>query len=339
MPTVREKKAWERNHASLVGGLYEAMRAGAAKGQPLVFVNRIGTSGALNVTVVWQAWSDLGHQARSDIIMDAYRRMGAEKIPIALGVTFEEAISSGLLPFSIVPLVRESDPISPDRIRTALLQEGAVETSGGLLLRFADSRQAQEAYRRLVQSAPGPYWSIVHEIKTVTSVAGAMSPPNEELNEELVVKLAEFLFQPPLKGQPFIIRKSIGTTGLQNLIVIWDRWHGVPLQERTEIILAANDTLETTMRANLSLALGRTMDEAISLGYLPFRVEPISRSGSSADRDRILNALREEGAVETGQGLQLRFPTLEQAQDAFIELEQKVSGPYWSIVHKVPCSD
>jgi hypothetical protein len=99
------------------------MRAGAAKGQPLVFVNRIGTSGALNVTVVWQAWSDLGHQARSDIIVDAYRRMGAEKIPIALGVTFEEAISSGLLPFSIVPLVRESDPISPDRIRTALLQD------------------------------------------------------------------------------------------------------------------------------------------------------------------------------------------------------------------------
>ncbi len=336
MPTVREKKAWERNHASLVGGLYEAMRAGAAKGQPLVFVNRIGTSGALNVTVVWQAWSDLGHQARSDIIVDAYRRMGAEKIPIALGVTFEEAISSGLLPFSIVPLVRESDPISPDRIRTALLQEGAVETSGGLLLRFADSRQAQEAYRRLVQSAPGPYWSIVHEIKTVTSVAGAMSPPNEELNEELVVKLAEFLFQPPLKGQPFIIRKSIGTTGLQNLIVIWDRWHGVPLQERTEIILAANDTLETTMRANLSLALGRTMDEAISLGYLPFRVEPISRSGSSADRDRILNALREEGAVETGQGLQLRFPTLEQAKDAFIQLEGKVSGPHWSIIQEVP---
>ncbi len=332
MPTVREKKTWERNHASLVGGLYEAMRAGAAKGQPLVFVNRIGTSGALNVTVVWQAWSDLGHQARSDIIVDAYRRMGAEKIPIALGVTFEEAILSGLLPFSIVPLVRESDPISPDRIRTALLQEGAVETSGGLLLRFADSRQAQEAYRRLVQSAPGPYWSIVHEIKTVTSVAGAMSPPNEEL----VVKLAEFLLQPPLKGQPFIIRKSIGTTGLQNLIVIWDRWHGVPLQERTEIILAANDTLETTMRANLSLALGRTMDEAISLGYLPFRVEPISRSGSSADRDRILNALREEGAVETGQGLQLRFTTLEQAQDAFIQLEGKVSGPLWSIIQEVP---
>jgi hypothetical protein len=138
--------------------------AGASKGQPLVFVNRIGTSGALNVTVVWQAWSDLGHQARSDIIVDAYRRMGVEKIPIALGLTFEEAISSGLLPFSIVPLVRESDPISRDSIRTALLHEGAVETSSGLVLRFADSGQAQEAYRRLIQSVSGPYWSIVHEL-------------------------------------------------------------------------------------------------------------------------------------------------------------------------------
>ena len=165
-----------------------------------------------------------------------------------------------------------------------------------------------------------------------TSNSRAISPPNEEL----VLALAVFLFQPPLKGQPIIIRNSIGTTGLQNLIVIWDRWKGVSLQERTEIILAANDALETTVRVNVSLALGRTMDEAIALGHLPFRVEPISRSNSSADRDRILNALREEGAVETGQGLQLRFPTLEQAQDAYIQLEAKVSGPYWSIVQEVP---
>jgi hypothetical protein len=169
----------------------------------------------------------------------------------------------------------------------------------------------------------------------VSSINRAKSPPNEEL----VIELAVFLFQPPLKGQPIVIRNPVGTTGLQNLVVIWDRWHGIPLQERTEIILAANDTLETTLRVKLSLALGRTMDEAISLGYLPFRIEPICRSGNSADRDRILNALREEGAVETGRGLQLRFPTLEQAQDAFIELEQKVSGPYWSIVQEVPCSD
>jgi hypothetical protein len=164
MSTVRQKNTREGEYADLAAQLYEAMRTGSPNGQPLVFVNRIGTSGALSVTVVWQAWSDLGHQARSDIIADAYRKVGPEKVPIALGVTFEEAISSGILPFSIVPLVRESDPISRDWIRACLIKEGAVETSGGLVLRFADSGQAQEAYRRLIQAAPGPYWSIVHEL-------------------------------------------------------------------------------------------------------------------------------------------------------------------------------
>jgi hypothetical protein len=176
-------------------------------------------------------------------------------------------------------------------------------------------------------------------INTVATIAKAKSPPDEEL----IVKLAEFLFQPPRKGQPMIIRNPIGTTGLQNLIVIWDRWHGIPLQKRTEIILAANDTLETTLRTRLSLALGRTMDEAISLGYLPFSIEPINRTSDNADRDRILNAMRsamrEEGAVETGQRLQLRFPTLEQAQDAFVRLQQKVSGPYWLMIKEVPYAE
>jgi len=164
MSTVREKWILARDHSSFVQRLYAALSAGASKGQPLVFENRIGTSGALNVTVLWQAWSELGHQARSDIIVEAYRKMGVERLAIALGLTFEEAVSSGLLPYSIVPLVRESDPVSPDSIRAALLQEGAIETSSGLFLRFADSGRAQESYRRLIQSVPGPYWSIVQEL-------------------------------------------------------------------------------------------------------------------------------------------------------------------------------
>jgi len=85
------------------------------------------------------------------------------------------------------------------------------------------------------------------------------------------------------------------------------------------------------------------MDEAISLGYLPFSIEPINSTSNNADRDRILNAMRsamlEEGAVETGQGLQLRFPTLEQARDAFVRLEQKVSGPYWLMIKEMPYAE
>jgi hypothetical protein len=160
----------------------------------------------------------------------------------------------------------------------------------------------------------------------------AISPPNDEL----VRALAVFLFQPPLKGQPIIIRNSIGTTGLQNLIVIWDRWKGVSFPERTEIILAANELLETTVGAHLSLALGRTMDEAIVLGYLPFRVQAILKATDDVDQERILTAMKEEGGTETSSGFQLRFTSLEEAREAFGRLQLKVNGPFWTIIHEVP---
>lgn len=155
-------------------------------------------------------------------------------------------------------------------------------------------------------------------------------------HEKRVNDLAKWLFHPPEKGEPRIIRKTIGRSGLQDLMVIWEGWKGIPLEERTATILEANDTLEGTVKTDIYLAQGLTTDEAIALGYLPFRVEPIVKSGENVDLERILTAMKEEGGVETSTGLQLRFTSLEEAQEAFVRLQKKVSGPFWTIVQEVP---
>ena len=154
-------------------------------------------------------------------------------------------------------------------------------------------------------------------------------------HEKRVIELATWLFHPPEKGQPRIIRKTIGRSGLQDLMVIWEGWKGIPFEERTATILEANDTLEETIKTDVYVAQGLTTDEAIALGYLPFRIEPIVKSSENVDLERIVTAMKEEGGVETSTGLQLRFTSLEEAQEVFVRLQKKVSGPFWMIVQEV----
>jgi hypothetical protein len=164
MASVSEKKKSANDRERLVTELKRAMDAPSREHLPFVFSQRIGSTDAINTTIVTQVWHNLSHQERSDVIVEAHRRLGEEKVPIALGLTFEEATASGLLPYSIIPLVKDADPVSRDEIRSAMLSEGAVETRDGLSLRFADADAARNVYRRLSEKVPGPYWQICHEI-------------------------------------------------------------------------------------------------------------------------------------------------------------------------------
>src|SRR5690348_17001016 len=146
--------------------------------------------------------------------------------------------------------------------------------------------------------------------------------------EQLVKDLVRYLVEPPPKGQPRILRSSFGRGGRQHVTVIWDRWRGIPLHERSAIIVEANDSLPDKDRGELVFAVGRTMEEAIALGSFPYRVAPLLRDGDPELWGRIERALREEGAVATSEGLQLRCPTPEAAQDAYLRLQERVPGPH-----------
>jgi hypothetical protein len=45
--------------------------------------------------------------------------------------------------------------------------------------------------------------------------------------------------------------------------------------------------------------------------------------------------LVKEGAVRTETGLQLRFVNFDEAQEAFLRLQEKIPGPYWTIVEEI----
>ena len=77
------------------------------------------------------------------------------------------------------------------------------------------------------------------------------------------------------------------------------------------------------------------MEEAVELGYFPYRIAPALYRFNRDERERIEAALREEGAIDTREGLQLRFSTLDAAQDAFNRLQAKAPGPYWAIIEEV----
>jgi hypothetical protein len=118
-------------------------------------------------------------------------------------------------------------------------------------------------------------------------------------------------------------------------IIIWDGWYGVPLRDRPEIAFDALSQFSPSIRDETYVIVCLTPDEAISMGYFPYRVEPIKRGIDDRIRDRIEKALLDEGAIETSEGLQLRFMSLDEVQSAFVRLQIKVPGPYWTIVEEV----
>lgn len=154
------------------------------------------------------------------------------------------------------------------------------------------------------------------------------------LREQLTIELAGYLFSPPERGQPIVLRRIVGRTTSQNLYVFWDKWKGIPLEERTEIILAANDALEGTVKVDISLAAGRTIDEAIALGYLPFRIVPVENEMDEETWERAEAAMRAEGAAETSNGLQLRFASPQDAREAYVRLQRKLPGPFWILIEE-----
>jgi hypothetical protein len=121
------------------------------------------------------------------------------------------------------------------------------------------------------------------------------------------------------------------------LLVVWDAWRDLPGPERSRIITEAY-TLATPARLALPVAvpLGLTAAEALSLGYLPYRIVPTVRKQDKVSERNILDAMKVAGGVFTrvGSESQLRFATLGQAQEAYRSLQARVPGPFWTLIQE-----
>jgi hypothetical protein len=155
-----------------------------------------------------------------------------------------------------------------------------------------------------------------------------------------VEELAHELKQGGDSGQPMIDEQHFPRTGKIRASVFWDKWDGVPHEDRADIILRAYEKAEgKEVRDRIALAVGLTIPEAVEAGMLPFQVIPLLRKGDLVTAEDCYQAMLDEGASHMlpGGKPELRFVTEEEAKASIERLAKRLpgSGPVWAIVRDV----
>lgn len=143
----------------LVSELVEELKHPQESGQPRIYEQSLSRD-AIRILVFWDKWDRIPLERRSSTIVEAYGQAEGSneqsKITLASGLTFPEAVASGMLPYIIIPAIRKSDPVTIEQCRKAMIEEG-----GSILLdrekpflRYGSEEEAVEAIRRLIQKLP-----------------------------------------------------------------------------------------------------------------------------------------------------------------------------------------
>jgi hypothetical protein len=96
-----------------------------------------------------------------------------------------------------------------------------------------------------------------------------IKPERPQGHPELVKAISDELqitTEPPLPGSPIIIEETIGPGPFMHVTVIWERWEGIPAEERGHVIMDGySDYYDQSTVGRISVALGLTPDEAKKL--------------------------------------------------------------------------
>jgi hypothetical protein len=130
--------------------------------------------------------------------------------------------------------------------------------------------------------------------------------------------------------QPIVYEDHFRETGTYHVLVIWDKFKGVSSVNRTNLILDAYERTNPARVPKISVALGMTPSEAIDIGMLPFAVISVAKKGE-VDEAKMKKLLLESGAVKTADGLQLRFRSLDDAQQSYRRIQKVLPGPFWAL--------
>jgi hypothetical protein len=167
---------------------------------------------------------------------------------------------------------------------------------------------------------------------------GFEEPPRRAVGN-LVGRLADELRSDRVSGQPVVDEQEF-PTGKLRVIVLWDEWDRVPLEDRTATILRAYEQAEgRESRDRVALASGLTVPEAHAAGFLPYQVFPAVRRSDPVTAEQCRQALIDEGAsVLFGEDQpQLRFSTEEEAEAARKRLGERLpkSEDVWVVTKEV----
>lgn len=157
-----------REHEDLVELLADEIARGQ-NAQPACIEEEYAVTHSRHIYVVWDRWSNLPDDERTDVIVRAYAKAEgeevAENIAVAIGVTGDEAVNMGLLPYvvSTPPNAREE---FPPQVQAALRQERENTILGpqAVELRYPTFPDASKAVARLKNAVPHQEWAIIREV-------------------------------------------------------------------------------------------------------------------------------------------------------------------------------
>lgn len=173
MPVIRKTVGPQpvTDAVDTLNDLFRELHSPQEFGQPLIEEEEFSRTGLILVTVIWDRWEGLADQARSAIILQAYEQAkGVElrnRIGVSLGLTVPEAVEMGKLPYSVVPLLRKTDPVGIEDCRRAMIKLGASVLAGPdrPVLRFPTEAEAGRYRLKLTEILPGsePVWAILQD--------------------------------------------------------------------------------------------------------------------------------------------------------------------------------
>lgn len=184
----------------------------------------------------------------------------------------------------------------------------------------------------------GGYWQASPDYENPMPRFIVSPRAGRKLHAKLVQELAhELANDSGKKVMPYVLEEQVEATGLRTATVIWDRFHGVPEEDRSDIILAAYESAEGKEYAeSIAIPLGFTPKEAVALGYLPYRViltEFVDDPRSTAARERAFSdaAARSLLGKKTQE---LRYARREEASAAAERLSQAAPGSHWAVIEE-----
>ncbi len=164
MPVIRgrlnETKLPADRRKAILERLVAEREGKPAPDGPVIFEIPLEQPDKLDVMVVWREWEQIRSEDRTQLIQEAYHDKG-DGLALALGVTYQEAIDQGVLPFRVRPRFGPQSHFTEEELRAACLSVGGfVGPEGGVELRFPTRTTAEQAVEQLIEWLPGSQWVV-----------------------------------------------------------------------------------------------------------------------------------------------------------------------------------